>query len=216
MVEDPFMKEIFPEPPLTAYRRPQSLRDKLIKAKIQNTPNRPQRAIPGAKKCTRVNCLTCPYIIPGSEVKCTVTAKKFVVNTPVTCTTKNIIYCITCNKCGDQYVGETEKEAGVRFSQHRGYVNNYVNHVREGKRIEPTGEHFNKPGHSGVSDMKFQIIEKLFSNNRVMRKTRESMYIKEFHSEHNGINRKNMNITVPDRKNDCIPFPQTPATCKPF
>ena len=191
MVEDPYMKEIFPEPPLTAYRRPQSLRDKLIKAKIQNTPNsRPQRAIPGAKRCTRVNYLTCPYMILDSEVKCKVTAKKTVVNTSVTCTTSNIIYCITCDKCGEQYVGETEKEGGVRFAQHRGYVNNYENHLREGKRTEPTGEHFNKPGHSGVSDMKFQIIEKLFSNNRVMRKTRESMYIKEFHSEHNGINRK--------------------------
>ena len=87
-------------------------------------------------------------------------------------------------------MGETEKEGGFRFSQHRGYVNNYQNHVREGKRTEPTGEHFNKPGHSGVVDMKFQIIEKLFSNNRIMRKTRESMYIREFHSEHNGINRK--------------------------
>ena len=51
-------------------------------------------------------------------------------------------------------MGETEKEAGVRFSQHRGHVNNYENHVREGKRTEPMGEHFNKPGHAGVSDMK--------------------------------------------------------------
>ena len=190
MVQDPLMKEIFPEPPLTAYRRPQSLRDKLIKAKIQNTPIRSQRATPGAKRCTRVNCLTCPYLITGSEVKCTVTGKKYIVNTSVTCTTSNIIYCITCDKCGKQYVGETEKEAGFRFSQHRGYVNNFEKHVREGKRTEPTGEHFNLPGHSGVSDMKLQIVEKLFSNSTGMRKTRESMYIRDFHSEHSGINRK--------------------------
>ena len=102
MVEDPFMKKIFPEPPLTGYRRSESLRDKLIKAKIQSTPNRPQRAIPEAKKCTRANCLTCPYLITGNEVKCTATAKKFAVNTSVTCNASNIIYCITCDKCGEQ------------------------------------------------------------------------------------------------------------------
>ena len=144
----------------------------------------------GAKKCTKVNCVTCPYLVPGNKVKCSVTGQMIQVNTAVTCTTTNIIYCITCDKCNKQYIGETEKQAGQRFSQHRGYVNNYHKHLQEGKRTEPTGEHFNLPGHSGVRNMRFQIVEKLFSSNRRMRKIRENMYIKDFQSEHLGINRR--------------------------
>ena len=49
LVEDPAMKKVFPEPPLTAYRRPQSLRDKLIKAKISPPPIRSNRVVSGAK-----------------------------------------------------------------------------------------------------------------------------------------------------------------------
>ena len=45
-----------------------------------------------------------------------------------------------------------------RFAQHRGYVNNYQKHKDEGKRTEPTGEHFNKPGHSGVIKQELCIL----------------------------------------------------------
>ena len=68
LIQDPSMKEIFPDPPLTAYRRPQSLRDKLIKAKILDLPNRSLRVIPGIKKYTTVSCITCPYVIPSNSV----------------------------------------------------------------------------------------------------------------------------------------------------
>ena len=191
LIEDPYMKKTFPEPPLTAYRRPQSLRDKLIKAKISPPPNRSSgRIVSGAKKCANVNCVTCPYLIPGKEIKCTVTGSKFEVNTAVSCTTKNIIYCITCAKCNQQYIGETEKEGAFRFAKHRGYVNNFQKHKEAGKRIEATGEHFNLPGHSGVQDMRFQIVEKVFQKSKAVRLIREKKFIQEFQSEHLGINRK--------------------------
>ena len=49
MVEnDPHLKEVFPLPPLVAYRRPQNIRDKIICSKIPTTlPKRPKRIIPG-------------------------------------------------------------------------------------------------------------------------------------------------------------------------
>ena len=172
------------------YKRPQSFRDKLVKAKIAPLPNRSSnRTIPGAKKCTNVNCVTCPYLIAGKDVKCSVTGTNFEVNTTVTCSTPNVVYCITCAKCDKQYIGETEKPAAFRFSQHRGYVNNFQQHKEAGKRIEATGEHFNLPGHSGVKDMKFQIIEKVFQKSKAVRLVRERKYIQEFQSEHLGINR---------------------------
>ena len=61
--------------------------------------------------------------------------------------------------------------------------NREYKHKDEGKGTEPTGEYFNKPGHSGVSDMRIQIIEKLFVNQKNVRKIHENMYIKQFQAE---------------------------------
>ena len=148
----PHLKQVFPAPPLVAYRRPHNLRDKLVKARVPDPPSRPTRETPGIKKCTNVFCVTCPYVVPGNTVKCSITNKEVVVNAPATCKTSNIIYCITCKSCGQKYVGESSKEIGFRFSQHRSDVNTYQTKIDNGKRTEATGEHFNLPGHS-LSDM---------------------------------------------------------------
>ena len=52
MIQDPRLKEIFPKPPLVAYKRPPNIKDKLIRAKVpkQNCP-KPKRNLPGMKKC---------------------------------------------------------------------------------------------------------------------------------------------------------------------
>ena len=62
MVQDPWMKEVFQNPPMVTYRRPPNLRNKLIRARIPDPPRmRPKRLIPGMKPCG-LNCPTCPYI----------------------------------------------------------------------------------------------------------------------------------------------------------
>ena len=126
--EDPAMATIFPEPPLVAYRRPQSLRDKLVKSKVPEVPARPKREIKGIRKCLDVNCVTCPYVSPGREVKCTATGENYHINSPVSCDTENVIYCITCKRCQQQYVGQSGNQLSSRIAQHRGYINNYNKH----------------------------------------------------------------------------------------
>ena len=39
MVQDPWMKEVFQNPPMVTYRRPSNLRDKLIRARIPDPPD---------------------------------------------------------------------------------------------------------------------------------------------------------------------------------
>ena len=102
MVEsDPHLKEVFPLPPLVAYRKPQNIRDKIIRSKIPSTPKRIQRAVPGMTKCN--NCTICPFIKEGKSVQSTSSKCTVVINRPVNCQTKNILYCITCEKCSLQY-----------------------------------------------------------------------------------------------------------------
>ena len=119
------------------------------------------------KKCSKVFCQTCPYVVPSNSVKCSLTNQEVLINSSVTCKTSNVIYCITCKKCSQKYVGETSKELGQRFAQHPGYVNTY-----QGK-----------------------IVEKVFDKSKAVRLIREKLYINLFESEHRGINRKSQLTT---------------------
>ena len=64
MVEsDPRLKEVFKKPLMVAYRRPPSLREKLIRARVLPPPDpniRPKRDCKGMRKCG--NCSTCDFV----------------------------------------------------------------------------------------------------------------------------------------------------------
>ena len=180
MVEnDPHLKEVFPLPPLVAYRRPQNIRDKIVRSKIPSTSKRNKRSVPGMKKCN--NCSICPFVKEGKSVQSTFSKCTVDINTSVNCQTRNILYCISCEKCSLQYIGESERSLKERFSEHRGYV---VNNLKN----KATGEHYNKKGHK-VSDMKITIIEKIFSLDPAVRKEREKFYINKFNTKYKGLNK---------------------------
>ena len=89
MVQDPWMKEVFQNPPMVTYRRPPNLRDKLIRARIPDPPRmRPKRLIPGC-----LNCPTCPYLEPGTVIQSSNTSKKIEINVTFSCRTRNVVYC---------------------------------------------------------------------------------------------------------------------------
>ena len=178
---DPHLKEVFPLPPLVAYKRPPNLKEKLIRAKVPPlAPNRPIRKIPGMKKCTK--CPICPFVQPGKSVKSTSNNTIIDINTSVNCQAQNIIYCISCQNCRMQYIGESERSLQLRFSEHRGYVIN--KHL-----AKATGAHFNLPGHS-ASDMKVTILEKVHSMDPLVRKEREELFIRKFNTKYRGMNKK--------------------------
>ena len=109
----------------------------------------------------------------------------------LTCTTKNILYLLTCSKgdraCPDkpQYCGETGKSGEERFSKHR----NTVTQLCYDNTTLPVGDHFRQPGHS-VANMVFTSIEKIFSDNIFVRKVRERQLINNLDLINNGLNKK--------------------------
>ena len=131
------------------------------------------------KKC--LNCPICPFVVESRIVKSTATDAVVELNAAVTCQTRNIIYCITCTKCKEQYIGQSERSLQNRFSEHRDYV-------KQEKVGKATGWHFNKKGHS-VHDMKVSILEKVHTRDDLQREERESMYISLFNTKYRGINR---------------------------
>ena len=178
MTSDPYLKEVFPLPPMVAYKRPENIRDKLIRSKVPTIrASREKRKVPGCTKCNK--CSICPFVKNCKVVKASATGFNAEIREEVNCLTRNIIYCITCKKCNMQlqYIGETERLAKERFREHLGYVRN--------QQLEKaTGWHFNQKGHS-LSDMEFTILEKVFSQDPGIRKEREHKY---FNVKYKGIN----------------------------
>ena len=181
ITQDQYLKEVFEEPPLTAYKRQRNVRDNLIRAKVAPAPKqRPVRENPGMRKCGK-ECPTCPYISEVKKVKINET-EPWEIRKNFNCETSNVIYLLECSKqnCSDRYIGETGRPLKYRIADHRGYVNNFkVNYI--------TGAHFNKPGHS-LSNLKVTILERSRKNENIYRKERERYFINKFNTLHKGMN----------------------------
>ena len=175
MHQDPYLADVFPLPPLIAYRRPPNIRDKLIRAKVPDPPPaRPKRNIPGMKKCN--DCPICPFVTTGQTVKSTQTKYSVAINLSVDCQTMNIIFMLGCRRCKAQYIGESQRTLQDRFSEHLGYV-------RNPHTMKATGEHFNSKGHK-QSGMMITIIEKVHKNSNIFRKQREKMFISKLNTKY--------------------------------
>ena len=176
---DPYLKKVFPEPPLVAFKRTKNLKDYLIRAKVPpNLKNRPQRKIPGMSKC-RNQCHLCPYVKETKYIE--ERNIKWKINKSVNCETTNVVYLIQCERCKVKYIGETERPLKDRIGEHKGYI-------RTKKLNEPIGEHFNQRGHS-ITDLKVSILEKVIKEEKFYRKERESYLIRKFDTFYGGLNK---------------------------
>ena len=64
---------------------------------------------PRITKCSNSHCGTCTHLQDGvSEIKLNKAEITFKIKERMTCETKDVIYLITCNRCGKQYIGETQ------------------------------------------------------------------------------------------------------------
>ena len=121
---DQYLKDVFPLPPLVAYKRQKNIKESIIRAKVAPEINRPKRINKGMKKCDMQRCQACPYISTGRSIKSHKITWR--INRKYDCCTKNVVYMIKCNKnnCGMAYIGETEREFKQRIYDHLGYARN--------------------------------------------------------------------------------------------
>ena len=182
MCQDPYLKRVYPKPPLVAFRRQRNIREKLIRAKVPAAPTRPRRILPGMRSCGR--CVNCAYIKTGQTVKSIASNYQVQLTESFDCQTKNIIYLIECRKenCTKrQYIGKTTDPLTKRFGAHRGYVRNKL-------LAKATGAHFNLPGHQ-MSDMSITVVEKIYNDNPLFLREREAVNINLFNVKDKGINK---------------------------
>ena len=180
--QDPYLAEVYQQPPLTAFRRQRNLKDHLIRAKVPSDPKLHQtRRHRGMKKCNK-NCSACPFIREVKSIK--INNAEWKINQSLDCSVSNCIYLIQCKKenCKKVYIGETKRIMKFRFAEHRGYVTTQ-------DETQATGAHFTSPGHS-VSDMSILILEQVRSSDDVYRREREKYFIRKFNTYHKRLNRQ--------------------------
>ena len=179
MTKDPVAKEIFPKPPMMAFRQPPNLKRRLCQAKLPQRTTKQKRQLKGTKPCNKP-CGICPYVLESKEFISTATKERFKMTGTFNCTTKGIIYVTTCSKCLKQYVGQTGRRLSDRIREH-------LNCICLQKEV--TGIHYNTPGHNH-SNFQVQVIEKVSPNTPNYRLEREEMWIKKLSTKNpHGLNK---------------------------
>ena len=109
--DNPYLKEVFPKPPLVAYRRKQTTGSKLIRAKLPGNISRNSRILPGMYKCRKYGkeCTICPWVKEGKIAISTNARYRKEITSHLSCQSRNILYIIECDKCRLQYIGETDR-----------------------------------------------------------------------------------------------------------
>ena len=103
--------------------------------------------------CKSNRCLCCQVLNPDALFTSFSTGGKFMFNKTgyFSCKTRNVIYLISCKKCGIQYVGQTSQALHCRLNGHRSSINTASKNTY-------LATHFRENGHS-VSDLSIQIID---------------------------------------------------------
>jgi hypothetical protein len=179
----------FSQLPILAHRRCPNLRDKLMKAKLPPlTPTTSrdnsyhEKTICDHKKCPIPSIFNKTHKFHSTSTGRTY--KKYHIGN---CTTKNVIYMLTCKTCEKQYIGQTKRQFKIRIGEHLADI--------KYKRDTPVSHHFNMDLHT-VKSLKCEIIEALKGDpeadpSRHLRDCREQFWIHQLQSKYpNGINKR--------------------------
>ena len=135
--------------------------------------NDQQEKQPGFHKCNDKRCNLCNHNSKatfGSTINVTATGQVFDIKQYMTCKSHNLIYCVTCTKCRDQYIGETEQELHDRSVGH-------LYDIRKNRPGLPYVTHFQG---CGIEHYSIIGVEQLRKEDTPIRKQREIFYKKLF------------------------------------
>ncbi len=128
---DPIIGKAFETKPTIAYKRGYTIGRAVTNTRIEEEES---EKILGTFTCGR-HCTTCKHVnnapsIVGSKGSVPVEDK-------FNCLSKNVVYAITCDVCGDLYIGETCQELRKRFLKHRRGAINLAERMQK-ERGNPT------------------------------------------------------------------------------
>jgi hypothetical protein len=175
------LSKVFPEPPMVAFKQPNSLRNLLVRAEMA----KPNTTIGKSHSCGDKRCKCSKHMQHSSSYTSKVTGKQYKIFYTVNCKSANVIYILECSVCGLQYVGESKQPFHKRPNGHRNDLTK--------KTFLPVSQHSRLSDHSleDFNRMKIIIIEQNCLWSDFQRENGERFWIKELRVLHpDGINRK--------------------------
>ena len=157
---------IKPEDFLHSRRQPPNLKKLLTRARFTSTPDESFRI----SKCADPRCGTCEYLLEG-DVFSFRNGKTFRVNDNMTCKSRNLIYCMVCPSCGDEYIGQTGTKLADRVRVHKQQIRD------PDVRNTPCSAHFDICGHRKFTIFPFYKVK---LDNENLRKAKENFFINIF------------------------------------
>ena len=101
-------------------------------------------------RCGGKRCGLCPHIQESSTFTSTKTSETFQLQHSLNCSSQDVIYLITCTRCGLQYVGQTATPLRERFWKYRNRINRQEPHPN----LTLVEEHFRpENNHEGMKDL---------------------------------------------------------------
>jgi hypothetical protein len=158
-----------------SFRQPNSLLSKLTKSK--------RITITGIVKCGENQCRCCSHILVCTVVsfKIDSATHNFTLKHNFNCHSHNLIYKLTCNGCGEYYIGQTGDSLKHRMTVHRQQINNpNYSFLRVSKHIRTC---------ANTKDVKFLVApfyKMSPSSTKLDREKKEDLFIKKFKPSLNG------------------------------
>ena len=131
------------------HRRPPNLKDNLIRSRLPPGPDDITPDWPTCKSGAR--CRHCPRLNKSGKITSHSTGRSFTSTFNACCQSKNLIYCISCNLCGIQYVGQTITPLMTR-------INNHLSTIRTKKDL-PLPNHMQTHGTSDNPSLTVHVLE---------------------------------------------------------
>ncbi|KAL8596200.1 hypothetical protein ACOMHN_021240 [Nucella lapillus] len=179
------MKDVLPKPPIVGQRIGRTLRNSLMPSVLPT----PDDSHPSSVRCFNMGpdstdsdgvtegqgqgtgwCIICTnHLVETKIFHSDTIGETFRLRHRVSCTTKNIIYMLFCDKCAHvQYVGETKNMLKTRFYLHRSHIGKNVGTL--------VTRHFNLPNHT-VNNMRCLPIERVYTDSLRYCRARENFWI---------------------------------------
>lgn len=124
----------------------------------------------GAMPCMSSRCGACKHIHRTNHFENKTNRKQYPITDKLTCETTNIIYLISCKKCTQQYIGETQNTLRERLTGHLSDIRRHTD--------KPLSLHFNSPNHT-ITDLIATPIEKIKTTSTDKTDTHKQRLIRE-------------------------------------
>ena len=102
--------------------------------------------------CNRTDCRYCPLLNKSGSIYCPITDSTHECMKKISYRSSNLIYAITCKRCGIQYVGQTLLRIKDRFVHH-------FRDIEVADKEKSVGKHFSQDNHNGIKDVQISVLE---------------------------------------------------------